>query len=176
LLLKTGDEEAVGIRAVAEAVGVTPPSIYLHFADKDALLLAVCARQFLAFDEFVEARVAGEPDPVAQLRLRARAYVAFGTEYPEHYRIMFMGRPDGDRTGPAVEASGFDHLLDNVCRCMDAGALRVQDPLLVATGLWALVHGVTSLAVSVSGFPAMGLDALLDHLVDVAGRGLAPGS
>ena len=42
LLAETGDEEAVSIRAVAEAVGVTPPSIYLHFADKTELIFAVC--------------------------------------------------------------------------------------------------------------------------------------
>ncbi|NED65050.1 helix-turn-helix transcriptional regulator, partial [Streptomyces sp. SID10244] len=46
LLLEEGDDAAVSIRAVAGRVGVTPPSIYLHFADKDALLDAVCARYF----------------------------------------------------------------------------------------------------------------------------------
>ena len=44
LLLDTGHAKAVSIRSVAERVGVTPPSIYLHFQDKDALLDAVCAR------------------------------------------------------------------------------------------------------------------------------------
>jgi len=44
LLLETGDEKAVSIRSVSQRVGVTSPSIYLHFADKDALLDAVCAR------------------------------------------------------------------------------------------------------------------------------------
>jgi AcrR family transcriptional regulator len=34
----------VSIRAVAEAVGVTPPSIYLHFADKNELIFAICER------------------------------------------------------------------------------------------------------------------------------------
>jgi AcrR family transcriptional regulator len=46
LLIQTGNEEAVTIRAVAEAVGVTPPSVYLHFADKDDLLFAICERHF----------------------------------------------------------------------------------------------------------------------------------
>ena len=46
LLLETGHAKAVSIRSVAKRVGVTPPSIYLHFADKDALLDAVCARYF----------------------------------------------------------------------------------------------------------------------------------
>ena len=40
----------MSIRSVAQRVGVTPPSIYLHFADKDALLDAVCARYFHKLD------------------------------------------------------------------------------------------------------------------------------
>jgi AcrR family transcriptional regulator len=46
LLLETGHAKDVSIRSVAQRVGVTPPSIYLHFADKDALLDAVCGRYF----------------------------------------------------------------------------------------------------------------------------------
>jgi hypothetical protein len=43
----------------------------------------------------------------------------------------------------------------------------------VATGLWTLVHGITSLAVSVPGYPVVGLDALVDHMLDAYARGLA---
>ena len=42
LLIETASEEAVSIRAVAAKVGVTAPSIYRHFEDKDALMFAVC--------------------------------------------------------------------------------------------------------------------------------------
>ena len=38
LLIETADESAVSIRAIADAVGVTAPSIYRHFADKDTLI------------------------------------------------------------------------------------------------------------------------------------------
>jgi AcrR family transcriptional regulator len=175
-LLKTGDEEAVSVRAVAQAVGVTPPSIYLHFADKDELLVAVCEHQFRQFDDFVEQRVAGIDDPVEQLVVRGRAYVQFGIEHPEHYRILFMNKTAalvaaGDDERLAT-VSGFDHLLDNVTRCRDAGALVEEDVLLVATGLWAMVHGVTSLAISVPGFPLVGLDRLQDHMGAVCATGL----
>ena len=37
LLMETGHAKAVSIRSVAQRVGVTPPSIYLHFADKETL-------------------------------------------------------------------------------------------------------------------------------------------
>lgn len=51
LLLDTGNAKAVSIRSVAQRIGVTSPSIYLHFADKDTLLDAVCSRYFEKLDE-----------------------------------------------------------------------------------------------------------------------------
>ena len=175
LLRRTGDEEAVSVRAVAQAVGVTPPSIYLHFADKDALLVAVCEHHYRALDDFVEERVAGIDDPVLQLGVRGRAYVEFGIEHPEHYRILFMNKTAAvvaERADRMESVSGFDHLYDNVQRCIDAGAVVEDDALLVATGLWTLVHGITSLAISVPGFPEVGMERLQDHMAQVYGTGL----
>ena len=45
ILIETNDQTALSIRAIAAAVGVTPPSIYLHFADRNDLVFAVCERQ-----------------------------------------------------------------------------------------------------------------------------------
>jgi AcrR family transcriptional regulator len=171
LLIATGDEDAVSIRAIAEAVGVTPPSIYLHFADKTELLAAVCAEHFGRFDRAMEEAAAGVDDPLEGLRVRGRAYVRFGLDHPEHYRILFMTRPgagrpaSGDLTAlPGMAA--FTHLVDVVQGCMAAGALPPGDPFLVATGLWAGVHGLTSLLISRPDFPWPEVDRLLDQLVD----------
>ena len=177
LLLATGDHEAVNIRSVAEAVGVTPPSIYLHFADKADLIQSVCGRHFSDLDRCIEEAVAGTDDPAEQLRLRGKAYIRFGLEHPEQYRILFMSKRAHHEGPPDEElkkASGFNALIDNVERAMRAGALREEDPLLVATGLWTVVHGITSLAISIPHFPLVGLDALVDHLLDTHRRGLAP--
>ena len=174
LLAATGDEEAVSIRAVANAVGVTPPSIYLHFVDKDELIQAVCEETFRLCDAFVEQRVKDIADPAVQLAERGKAYIEFGTQHPEHYRVMFMSKARAhDREDAVEEASGFAHLLDNVERCMQAGAIERADPVLVATGLWTLVHGITSLAVAVPGYPAVGLDELVEHMLAAYARGLA---
>ena len=45
ILIETNDQAALSIRAIASAVGVTPPSIYLHFADRNDLVFAVCERR-----------------------------------------------------------------------------------------------------------------------------------
>ncbi|HEV8648725.1 MAG TPA: TetR/AcrR family transcriptional regulator [Actinomycetes bacterium] len=157
LLFETGDGSAVSIRAIAKAVGVTTPSIYLHFADKDELLWAVCEEQFRKLDETCEEAAAGSSDPLDSLRLRGHAYVRFGLDNAEAYRILFMGRGDEMPEEAALhavqESAAFSHLVEAVQRCMDAGAIRREDPFVVAFGLWALVHGVTSLLISLPSFP-----------------------
>ena len=173
LLIRTGDQEAVSIRAIAKAVGVTPPSIYLHFADKAELIFAVCAQHFVALDEAIESAAVGAADPIDELRLRGKAYVRFGVEHPEQYRILFMSRPSSmpDAWTPEtmLENAAFTHHLEAVQRAFP----DVADPYLVAIGLWATVHGVVSLLISQPDFPWPDLDALLDHLLDTQGRGIA---
>ena len=64
LLLETGHAKEVSIRSVALRVGVTPPSIYLHFTDKDTLLDAVCARYFEKLDEEMQGAAAGQESSI----------------------------------------------------------------------------------------------------------------
>jgi AcrR family transcriptional regulator len=176
LLIETGSEDAVSIRAVAEAVGVTPPSIYLHFADKNELLFEVCEKHFDQFDRYLEAAAQESDEPLESLRLRGRAYVQFGLDHPEHYRILFMGKPgempvDFEETRMSRIAS-FDHLVQGVQRCIDAKAITAEDPVTVAVGMWAAVHGITSLLISKPGFPWPDVERLIDHVLDVQIRGL----
>src|SRR5690349_17309415 len=77
LLIQTGDQGAVSIRAIADAAGVTPPSIYLHFADKSELLMAVCEARFADFLRFLDEAIAGIDDPLGALWAMGRAYVQF---------------------------------------------------------------------------------------------------
>ena len=179
LLLETGDNEAVSIRAIADAVGVTPPSIYLHFADKTELIWAVCEQQFRRLDEEMAAASAGVDDPLEALRRRGQAYVRFGLENAEAYRVLFMHHKDEvpDTVDPEElrQSATFMHVVEAVQRCMAAGAIRQADPFEVAVGLWALVHGITSLLISQPGFPwPQAPEQLVDRLVGHHLEGLLP--
>ena len=176
LLIQTGDEGAVSIRAIADAAGVTPPSIYLHFADKTELFNAVCEGRFADFDRYLEEAAAGVADPLEALWARGRAYVRFGLDNPEHYRILFMTRRVADPSPGNLDnlpgLTAFSHLVEDVARGIDSGALAPGDPFLVATGLWSAVHGITSLVIARPDFPWPDLDRLLAHVLDVQSRGL----
>jgi AcrR family transcriptional regulator len=173
-MIETGSADSVSIRAIADAVGVTPPSIYLHFPDKESLILAVCERHFEAFDLVIEEAGRSSHDPVESLRRRGRAYVRFGLENPEPYRILFMTRNESAQQRDVVVGAGaFQHLVDAVQRCIDAGAFRPVDPVLAATGVWAAVHGVTSLVISLPAFPWPDIETLVDHVCNIQNFGLS---
>lgn len=177
LLLAGADEAEVSVRCIAAEVGVSPPAIYRHFHDKASVLFAVCERHFVALDDAMVTAEAAAADPLDALRARGQAYARFGLSNPQHYRILFMGRPGAaphDWSAERLAASAaFAHQVDAVQRCIDAGALASDaDPRLLAIGLWAAIHGVVSLAISKPDFPWPPLDVLVDHVLDTSGAGL----
>src|SRR3954451_13278020 len=65
MLDELADDQALSLRAVARAVSIAATSVYLHFPDRDALVLAVVQR---ANDQLVaggDAAAAAAPDPAA---------------------------------------------------------------------------------------------------------------
>ena len=178
LLLETGSEEAVSIRAVADAIGVTPPAIYRHFADKSTLLFEVCSAHFEGMDRFIVESSTHLDDPVDVMCARAHSYVRFAQQNPEHYRIMFMGRaqltPEQYADEMLVETGSFAHFVQCVERCIEAGRFRpdLDDAFAVTLALWAVVHGLASLVVAKPEMPGPSVEERLAVLLDVALHGV----
>ena len=166
LLLETGHAKAVSIRSVAERVGVTPPSIYLHFKDKDALLDAVCARYFEKLDEEMQLAAVGHTTALDVLRALGLAYVRFALQTPELYRIATMseGRPGSD-VDVTLNSSAFEHMRAGVIAMMDEGIYVRDDPTLVALQLWAAAHGVAALLIAKPYLPWGDVDVFTDRVL-----------
>jgi AcrR family transcriptional regulator len=170
LLLETGHAKAVSIRSVAQRVGVTPPSIYLHFADKDALLDAVCGRYFEKLDEEMQ-RVASQsrkahPSTIDVLRAQGLAYVRFARQTPELYRIATMAesRPGSD-VDMALNSSAFVHMRNSVEALMAEGIYPPGDATTLALELWTVAHGVAALLISRPYLPWGDAEAFADRLM-----------
>ena len=172
LLTETGDEAAVSLRAVAQRVGVSVPSIYLHFADKRALIDAVCGEVFEALHRRLRAAADGAADPVAALHAQGVAYVHFALENPEHYRVVMMQPHETAQGSMQSVGAGFDHLVQSVQACIDGGVFE-GDPLELALGLWTSVHGVAALLIAKPYLPWPETDAFIERTVWRAGAGLA---
>jgi AcrR family transcriptional regulator len=172
LLDETNDEAAVSIRAIADRVGVTAPSIYRHFADKDEMLSAVCAVVFTQLTDGIAEAVASATSPLDALAEAGRCYVEFGLAHPEHYRLVFMRAPfrdvvDHSELRAAFEAGeipdshrlfggealagseAFKGLYDLVAAVVAVlPNERLPDVFSTTTMIWAAVHGIVSLRIS----------------------------
>lgn len=142
-ILARGGEEALSIRELCARVGVTAPTIYHHFGDKDGLVAQVVDACFAEFDE---ALTTGRmpSDPVEALRWGFDRYVAYGVAHPAHYRLLFQRRRE--RPTPSALAS-YGRLESLIATIDAAGRLRV--PVReAAPAVWAAAHGVTTLVIA----------------------------
>jgi AcrR family transcriptional regulator len=182
LLIETADESAVSIRAIADRVGVTPPSIYRHFADKDALMMAVCEAVFTRLDDALEKAAGDATDPLDEMMRKGRAYIEFGLAHPESYRLLFMLKRDHheriDSLDPAdlPGSQAFLHLMETVERVLDLAGpdLERPDPYEMTCATWTAVHGITSLRIALAHFPWPDVDAQLALIVEPWRRTLCP--
>jgi AcrR family transcriptional regulator len=179
LLIATNDESALSIRAIANAVGVTPPSIYLHFADRNDLVFAVCERQAEEVDRVMEQAAREGSDPWDRIRRRGLAYLRWGLANPEHYRILMMSRPDDTPERYVdqrlADATGLETVAADIVLAAGDGLIApVADPMREAELFWIIIHGMVSMLVAKPEFPFGDPDDLFDAMFDLVQRGLAP--
>lgn len=177
MLAEAGSQDAVSIRSIADAVGCTPPAIYMHFADKDELFFELCEERFALFSEYLAEARASTDDPVEALRRCGRAYIRFAMENPDQYRILFMSGPTVPDYKEPQESAGFQSfmaVIEAVQVAVDAGAIRKVDPFLTALALWASSHGLASLMIGATRFPWPERESIVEHQIDILIEGLLP--
>jgi hypothetical protein len=74
--------------------------------------------------------------------------------------------------------TAFQHLVDAVQRCIDAGVFHGDhDALRIALTLWSAVHGITALLITLPKFQGIaggpdGVEEVIQLLLDVQMEGL----
>lgn len=172
-LIDRAGAEAVTLRAVARAAGISAPSIYGHFENREDILDAVIQQCFTELaDELVAARDECE-DPVERLQAGCEAYLAFAARRPHRYSLLFR-EPDPEDGTPFGEAgdkgaAAFATLVDGITACIAAGRSASTDPFNDAVALWSGLHGYASLSAAQCRFPWPAREDTLERIV----RGLA---
>src|SRR5262245_21416538 len=143
-LLEKGGQEAVTMRRVASAVGVTAMAIYHYFADRDALLQALAAAEPDRIAALFDSWPARGP-AIRRLRRMAESYVDYAFARPRLFAFFFLQDRPGVRRFPSDFRERRSPILnlvaDTVAEAMLAGALKKDDFWEVAVDLWAFVHG-----------------------------------
>lgn len=136
--------EAVTLRAVGRAAGVSRQAPYRHFADKEDLLSAVAVGYFEGlWEEMAAAAEGAGGDPMARLGAMVEAYVRFALRNPNRYRLMLgpeikvSVQPEVHEAARAVHG-GFVRV---VAECQEAGQLPAGDTVKLAALIGATSHG-----------------------------------
>lgn len=173
LLLASGDEQDLTIRAVAAKVGVTSPSVYRHFADKDALVDAVCLRAWDELARSMDAALDRHEDPFQAMRHLGAAYISWGLAHATQYRLLLLAPATGGSERPAAADACLRHLERAVAPCVEQGVLHGDVASLTLT-MWAALHGYVALRITQPGLPwDDDPDVDAQHVARMAGLGSA---
>ncbi|MFI4981672.1 MAG: TetR/AcrR family transcriptional regulator [Nevskiales bacterium] len=147
-LLQNQGAEAVTMRAVAQAVGITPMAIYHHFSNREALLQTVTDREFDRLAGFVEARRAKLPARAALKTVMfelMHGYIDYAVARPLLFDYVFSKERPGARRFPedfrARRSPTMTPLADCVAAGMESGWLKKDDVWEVTMQLSGLLHG-----------------------------------
>jgi AcrR family transcriptional regulator len=157
-LVEEKGAEKLALGEVADRLGYTRPTIYLYYKNKDELLQATIDR---AFESFADEQDAAEEGclPVSALRRRVAAYLDWGIEHPEMYRLMFE-RP-AEKPVDADRMAARRRWLERDRELLEAVFATVPEEHrsaieFVDVGLWGTAHGLVSLIISGRMFGQLG--------------------
>jgi AcrR family transcriptional regulator len=158
------------LRGVARAAGVAATSVYLHFADTDALVLAVAEKHFGELADAQQAARDVAATPRGAVRAMALAYCEFGLANPGLYQVMFtspLPPVDDPRQIPGRRA--FEQRTAAIAAALGGcGDPDDQDgPAFRASALlWQFLNGAVNLRISRPVFPWPPLEETVTAVVD----------
>lgn len=133
-LFEAGGPEALTMRALADRVGIRAASLYRHFADKEAVEVALIAAAFADQAVAAEAAIVGTDRPLAAI---GRVYRRWALAHPHLYRLMT------DRPLPRAD------LPEGLEARAAAPLIRIfGGDVDRARAAWAFAHGMTVLELS----------------------------
>ena len=161
-LIRERGADAVSLREISQAAGVSHTAAYRHYADKQTLLADLAEagfRELVGINRSTVAATRG--GPVEQLQAIGRAYVNYGVRQPHMLQLMFGGviadwQAHASLAQAAAELAGT--LADVVKAGQDRGELRTGEVGDLTLTAWSLVHGLALLIVG-RRIPGVKVDA-----------------
>lgn len=143
-ILEKQGADAVSMRQVAKAVGITAMAVYHHFRDREALLRFVTDREFEKLVDFMRVDDRALPHDARLLRVMDY-YLDYAFSHPRIFDYVFSQNRQDARKFPADfrarRSPTMNVVADTVTAAMEAGAIRRDDAWEIAMELWALTHG-----------------------------------
>ena len=129
--------ENLSLRAIARRVDYSPASLYEYYANKDAIIDALC--------EDIDHRLAVHMQTNANGNLVQMAcnYIEFAKEFPDDFQLLYR-RP----MLPEQQEEVFLILQKQTQKSISNGNLKVGTADDISYAFWAMAHGMALLALN----------------------------
>lgn len=142
-LLNERTIDALSLREVARAVGVSATAVYRHFPDKQALLMALCNEGAERLGAAQQAAMNAAGGGQAGFDAAGQTYVRFALAHPALFRLMMTTTAVGGFDGG--EASSAMRLLRETVADLAGADASDDQRRMHAAHAWSLVHGMAML-------------------------------
>ena len=162
--------EAVTLRELASRLGTSRSAIYRHFRGKNDLMGAVILEGFTKLDKAIAPHFEQTDKPlIERFYAMGLSYTTFATGNPNLYRLLFgpdmsqereavcqEERPDlhkllnnnaDDSIVHAEPDDAFHRLVKIIIEAQQQELFKEGDPILFATTIWSMLHGLSMLAI-----------------------------
>lgn len=149
-LIESGGLPALGIRRVAEKIGVTAPALYRHFASLEELLVEITCQVRQEIGELMlerRKRVRSNRDikkfELEKFRAIGDAYIDYADKHPRLFEIAFIHHQEkSTREYSELAWQVLNESIENfIALGMTPKSKRESAPLVA----WSAVHGVATL-------------------------------
>ncbi len=175
-ILESGGMDALSLRVLARATGVTQAAPYSHFRDKDDLLAAVAETGFQRLALQMADEATGQNSVQARIEKLMGAYVRFAVANKPLFQLMFSRELAVMKDYPtlAMTAGKSYSLISSTLAQRGAPA---DETRFLTVAIWSLCHGLTTLIVDekikLEQFGARDADEFIRRTVSIFGDKLA---
>jgi AcrR family transcriptional regulator len=147
-LLDREGADALTMRRIAKAVGITPMALYRHYQDRATLLNALADEGFAELTvELAARRFSGNIEK--RLMEMADIYLDHALENPRLFELMFLAPREGARKFPQDFKAGLSPTANLMVKVieegMKSGYFREDDAWEIVFEMGALSHGLIML-------------------------------
>ncbi len=139
--------EAIVLREATRQAGVTARAAYRHFADREALVLAVAQAALANMAHTITEAQAGASGGAAMLRGVGEGYIRFALDEPGWFDVAFFAM--GDMVAGSHDTAGtplpYTQLGDALQQLVAERRLRPENVDAAAITCWSGVHGFATL-------------------------------
>lgn len=162
--------EKITLRELAQRLGTSRSAIYRHFKNKEELMKQVILGGFDRLDADLEPLFSNTSLTLLErFHAMGKAYIDFALAHPHLYRLLFGPSMSAQREEVCVDEredlhkllhgdssdevmhngqdNGFHQLVSLIILAQEENLFKKEDPVLIATSIWSLLHGLASLAI-----------------------------